>query len=104
MNIDMIILQASSAGAMLQPLILVAMFAVIYFFMIRPQQRKASEQNSFMEELSKGDEVVTSGGIIAKISKIDGDIITLSLDGKTTVKVTRGSISKEMTDAYQTMV
>ncbi len=96
----MIILQ-TSGGAALQPLILVAMFAVVYFFMIRPQQRKAKEQDLFMDELAKGDEVVTSGGMVGKISKIEGSIITLSLDGKTTARFTKGAISKEMTDALK---
>ncbi len=96
---NLIILQAGGAGAMLQPLILVAMFAVVYFFMIRPQQKRAKEQDVFMDELSKGDEVVTSGGMIGKISKIDGNIITISLDGKTTARFTKGAVSKEMTDA-----
>ncbi len=98
----MIVLQTST-GMALQPLILVAMFAVVYFFMIRPQQRRAKEQEQFMDELAKGDEVVTTGGMIGKISKIDGDIITISLDGKVTARFTKGSISKEQTDALHAM-
>lgn len=79
------------------------MFAVIFFFMIRPQQKKAKAQDAFMEELKKGDRVVTSGGVIGKISKIEGSIVTLSLDGKATCKFTKGAISKEMTDALDAM-
>ncbi len=77
------------------------MFAVIWLFMIRPQQKKAKQQGEFLDELSKGQEVVTSGGMVGKISKIDGSIVTLALDpnGKTLARVTKGSISKEMTDA-----
>lgn len=80
-------------------IIMLAMFVVIFFFFIRPQQKKAKEQELFLDELKKGDRVVTTGGIIGKISKVEGNIVTLSLDGKTTCKFTKGAISKETTDA-----
>lgn len=80
-------------------IIMLAMFVVIFFFFIRPQQKKAKEQESFLDELKKGDRVVTTGGIIGKVSKVEGNIVTLALDGKNTCKFTKGAISKEMTDA-----
>lgn len=83
-----------------QILIFLAMFAVIFFFMIRPQQKKAKAQDAFMEELKKGDQVVTSGGVIGKITLVEDNFVTLSLDGKATCKFTKGAISKEMTDAF----
>lgn len=78
---------------------LFAMFAVMWFFWIRPQNKKQKEQKAFiMEELQKGDEVSTTSGMIGKITKIDGNIVTLQVDTKTFIRVTKGSISKEMTE------
>ena len=67
--------------------------------MLRPQIKKQKEQNKFGESLAKGNDVVTSSGIIGRINRIDGNIITLQVDPKTYIKVTKGSISKELTDA-----
>lgn len=80
-------------------ILMIAMFVVVYFFFMRPQQKKAKAQDLFLDELAKGQKVVTTGGIIGKITQVDGNVVTLSLDGKTTCKFTKGAISKEMTDA-----
>ncbi len=77
------------------------MFVVIFFFFIRPQAKKQKEQNKFLESLEKGEEVVTSSGMIGRINKIEGSIITLMIAEKTFIRITKGSISKEMTDAYR---
>ncbi|HMY84048.1 MAG TPA: preprotein translocase subunit YajC [Saprospiraceae bacterium] len=81
------------------PLLLLGMVAVMYFFMLRPQIKKQKEQQKFGEALAKGNDVVTSSGIIGRISKIEGNIVTLQVDPKTYIKVTKGSISKELTEA-----
>lgn len=83
----------------IQIILLVMMAVVFYFLILRPQRNKAKEQDTFLDELTKGDRVVTTGGIIGKVTNIDGPIITLALDNKTTCKFTKGAISKEMTDA-----
>lgn len=83
----------------LWPLLL--MFVVIFFFFIRPQAKKQKEQVKFIEAMDKGDEVVTTSGLIGRINKIDGGIVTLAIAEKTFVRVTKGSISKEMTEAFQ---
>jgi len=78
---------------------LAAMFVVMWFFFIRPQNKKQKEQASFISDgIQKGDEVATTSGMIGKISKIDGNIVTLQVDTKTFIKVTKGSISKEMSE------
>ena len=79
------------------PLILMAV--VVYFFFIRPQSKKQKEQNLFMDALQKGDQVVTSSGILGKINKIEDNVVTLQVDTKAFIQVTRSSVSKEMTDA-----
>ncbi len=73
--------------------------AIFYFFFIRPQGKKQKEQNAFVDGLQKGDHVVTSSGIIGKISKVDPNIVELQIDQKTFLKVLRSTISKEFTDA-----
>jgi preprotein translocase subunit YajC len=95
-----VLLQAEGAGGILQsmwPLILI--IVVFYFFIIRPQQKKQKDQTSFLSNLEKGKQVVTTGGIIGRINKMEDDIITLQVDSKTFLKITKGSISKELTDA-----
>ncbi len=93
------LLQASGSqiGGLLFPLL---MFAVFYLFFIRPQMRKQKEQSAFTTEIQKGDEVVTSSGIIGQINKIEGNIVTLELDNKTYVRMFASAISKEMTEQY----
>ena len=80
---------------------LALMFVVVFFFFIRPQAKKQKEQAKFLESLEKGEEVVTSSGFIGRINKIEGAIITLAVSEKTFIRVTKGSISKEMTEAYR---
>ncbi len=94
----MIILQASP-NPIMQFLPLIGIVVVFYFFFMRPQQKKQKEQNKFIENLNKGDEVATASGIIGKINKIDGDVVTLQVDQKTFIKFTKSSVSKELTDS-----
>lgn len=95
----MIFLQAQAPNPLFNFLPLIGIFVVFYFFFIRPQQKKAKEQTSFIAGINKGDDVVTASGIIGKINKIEGDIVTLQVDQKTFIRVTKSSISKEMTEA-----
>ena len=67
--------------------------------MIRPQQKKAKEQDNFMDNLKKGEEVVMSCGIVGRINKVDEQFITLETSNKTYLKVTKNAISKEMTES-----
>jgi len=80
---------------------LIGIVLVFYFFFIRPQQKKQKTQSKFVEDLNKGDEVVTSSGIIGKINKIDENVVTLQIDQKTFIKVLKSSVSKEMTDSIR---
>ena len=101
--ISLFFLQATqSLIGSLWPLLL--MFVVIFFFFIRPQAKKQKEQAKFLESLDKGEEVVTTSGMIGRINKIDGSIVTLTIAEKTFIRITKGSISKEMTDAYRKSV
>ena len=97
----MIFLQASGGSqGIFQIVIFGAIFLVFYLFFIRPQAKKQKSQGNFVNDLSKGDEIVTGSGIIGKINKIEGKIIHLQIDQKTFIKVMRSSVSKELTDSY----
>src|SRR6188474_2705451 len=102
--ISLFVLQTGAGGIGTSLLPLLLMFVVIFFFFIRPQVKKQKEQAKFLESLDKGEEVVTTSGIIGRINKIDGSIVTLAIAEKTFVRITKGSISKEMTDAYRKSV
>ena len=82
--------------------IIFAMIGVFYFFMIRPQQKKAKQEERFVDELSKGKKVVTSTGIHGKVVSIDKDKGTLKLeiDSNTTIKIDRIAISMELTQKH----
>jgi len=97
MNQSYIFLQ--SGGGPSQLIFMVAFLAIAYFFFLRPQMKKQKEQTKYMDELQKGDEVVTASGILGKINKIEGNIVHLQVDTKTFIRVTRGAISKEMTES-----
>lgn len=104
MNIsESILLLSSSAGdSGSQTIVLILwglIFLVAYFFLIRPQAKRARDQRSFSEGIEKGKQVVTSGGIHGKITKIEDDVVTILVDTKTYLKVERGAISMEMTKA-----
>jgi len=94
---NLILLQVGGAGT-INILFMVAIFAVFYFFLIRPQAKKQKEQTKFVDQLEKGSEVITASGIVGKINKIEGNFVTLQVDTKTFLKVTRSAVSKEMTD------
>lgn len=93
-----IFLQAG--GGMTNMLFMLAMLAVLVFVMVIPQRRKAKAQALFIDEMKKGQEVITMSGLMGRIDKIDDKSVTLNLGNKTYVRVTKNSISKELTDAY----
>lgn len=82
--------EGSGFGAFI-PLIL--MFAIFYFLLIRPQQRKAKEHKSMVSTLKKGDRVVSAGGLHGTVTGITDDTVTMEIAPKVRVKVSRGSIA-----------
>ena len=71
---------------------LVLMFVVLYFVMIRPQMKKQKETRSMLDALAKGDEVVTQGGIVGKISKLGDTFVSLEIAANTEVQVQRVAV------------
>ena len=96
---DLILLQAGGNAGMLNLVFIGAMIAIFWLFLIRPQQKRQKEQKSFTDDLQKGDEVVTASGIIGRINKLEDHIISLEVANKTYIRVTRSSISKELTES-----
>ena len=74
-------------------LFIVVIFAVFYFLLIRPQQKRAKEHKKMVEALSKGEEVVTNGGLLGKITKVGDSFVTVEISHGTEVLVQRGSVS-----------
>ena len=83
---------APSGGGLEQIFIMIAMFAVLYFFMIRPQQKKAKEHKALVEALAKGDEVITSSGIAGKITKVADDFVTVAIAENVEVQFQKAAI------------
>ena len=102
MLIDLLITSAHAQAAPASPfgsdlmafLPMVAIFVVFYFLLIRPQQKKAKEAKAMLDALQKGDEVVTAGGILGRISKIGDQYVTVEVADKTELTVQRGAISQ----------
>lgn len=94
---DFILLQASGGGTNMGFLYTMgAVFLVMYIFMIRPQQKKQKELKKFREELKKGEEVVTTGGIYGKIVSVSDQKVTLQIDTTTKIVVSKESISHQV--------
>jgi len=91
-------LQAGGSG-MTNLFFMLAMLVVLIFVMVLPQRRKQKAQTNFMDALKKGQEVVTMSGMLGRIDKIEGQTVTLNVGNKTYIRVTKNSISKELTDA-----
>lgn len=78
-----------------------AMLAVVFFFFLRPQAKKQKAQEKFVVEIKKGDQVVTTSGIIGRVSKIEEHSVSLQLDQKTFINVVPNAISMEMSEDYR---
>ena len=82
---------SGSGFAQFIPLILI--FVIFYFFLIRPQQKRAKDHKAMVAALKRGDEVVTSGGIVGKVERILGeDKLDLSISDNVTVQVVQSTI------------
>lgn len=83
-------------GGLFSLLPLIVLFAVFYFFLIRPQMKQAKEHRQLVEGLNKGDEVITNGGMLGRIKQIGDNFIVLEIASDTEVKVQRQSVSAIM--------
>jgi preprotein translocase subunit YajC len=77
-------------------IILVVFIAVFYFLLIRPQQKRMKDQQAMLSRLSSGDEVVTTGGILGRITEVNDTFITLEIADGVRIKVQKNQISQLM--------
>jgi preprotein translocase subunit YajC len=89
---------SSGASAFMSFAPLILIFVIFYFLLIRPQQKKMKEHRAMVEALRRGDQVVTSGGIVAKVSKVQDDgMVEVEIADGVKVKLVRGMISEVRT-------
>ncbi|MBS1637302.1 MAG: preprotein translocase subunit YajC [Bacteroidetes bacterium] len=91
--------QGAQGGGIMNIVMMLAIVVVFYFFMIRPQMKKAKEQKKYIEQLKKGDKILTIGGIYGKIVNVneDGTIIMEVEDG-TKMKISKNAVSQDATN------
>ena len=77
-------------------LFLIAMFVLMYFLLIRPQQKRAKDHKTLLKALKKGDEVVTNGGVIGKITAVDESFAEVEVASGVVVKLQKQGINQKM--------
>ena len=84
---------AGGAGGGIESFLLIgAMFAVLYFLMIRPQMKRAKEHKSMVDALAKGDEVITAGGVLGRINKVTDAYVSLEIANNVEVQVQKAAV------------
>jgi preprotein translocase subunit YajC len=81
-------------GDLMAFLPMIAIFVVFYFLLIRPQQKKAKEARAMLDALQKGDEIVTAGGVLGKISKLGDQYLTVEIASGIEIMVQRGAVAQ----------
>lgn len=88
--------QAGSGGQQASPIpsfvLLILMVVVFYFLAIRPQSKRAKEHKKLIDSLTKGDEAVTSGGILGKVTKVDDNFITMEIANGVRINVQKHAV------------
>jgi len=84
--------------ALSQLLPFIFLIAIMYFVIIRPQQKEAKEKQAMIEALAKGDKVVTNGGFIVVISKVEDKFLSVKLNDETVAKIAKDAIARKYED------
>jgi preprotein translocase subunit YajC len=86
---------AAGPGSFLSfPILMILMFGVMYFVMIRPQMKRQKEARNMLSALAKGDEVVTNGGIVGRIDEVGETFLTVEIADNVKVKVQKGAVTQ----------
>ena len=104
MNILTLILQTQPApqgGGWSMWLMLILIFVVMWFFMIRPQRKQQKELEKFRNGLKKGDKIVTIGGIYGMVEEIKDKTVLIKVDENTKLKVDKNSLVRDFTETQQ---
>ena len=81
-----------AGGGFESMILIVLMFGVLYFLMIRPQMKRAKEHKTMIEALQKGDEVVTAGGVLGRITKVSENYVAVEIAPNVEVQVQRPAV------------
>jgi preprotein translocase subunit YajC len=92
MNTAFVLLQAQAGGDYSFLIMMVAIFAIMYFFMIRPQNKKQKEIQNFRKNLEVGQEVITAGGIYGKVKEIEDNVVVLEIASGVKIRIDKNSI------------
>jgi preprotein translocase subunit YajC len=83
---------AGPLGDVMQFMPIILMFVVLYFLMIKPQQKKAKEHKALLEALSKGDEVITNSGMAGRITKVGDEFVTVEVAENVQIQMQKGAV------------
>ncbi len=97
--LSFIFLQAADGAGAMNILMIVALIAIFYFFMVRPQQKKQKEIRKFRESIEVGQRVVTAGGIYGKIRKIKETTFSIEIANDVVITVDKGSVYPSAAEA-----
>ncbi len=101
-NLQTVLLQAAGGNPMFSLLFMVGMIVVMYFFMIRPQAKRAKEQKKFAESINPGEKIITSAGIHAVINRANEDgTLQIEVSRGNFMTIERSAVSMELTAAYR---
>ena len=84
---------SGAAGGLMSFLPIILMFVVLYFLMIRPQMKRQKEQKAMIDALAKGDEVITAGGLLGKVTKVSDGYITVEVATGTEVVIQKAAVT-----------
>ena len=87
---------AAPGGGLGMIWLMLLMFGLMYFLILRPQAKRAKEHAAMVTALGKGDDIVTTGGILGRIEKVDEQFLTLKVSANTTIKVQRHTVGAVM--------
>jgi preprotein translocase subunit YajC len=87
---------ATPSGGLLSFLPLIVIFVVFYFLLIRPQMKRAKEHKALVSQLAKGDEVVTNGGLLGKVTDVSESFVTVELTENVQVKLQKHAVASVM--------
>ena len=79
-------------------IMMIGLFAIMYFIIIRPQQKQAKEHREMLEALAKGDKIVTTGGLIVDIVKVEETFFKVKLDKDTEVRLVKDAVARKYED------
>ena len=92
---------AAPQGGGMVWIMLIGIFAIMYFFMIRPQRKQQKELQNFRAGLKKGDKVVTAGGIYGTIDQVEEKTVLIKVDGDVKLRVAKDSLVKDFSDVQK---